>query len=265
VCDYLHRVPKDRMIVTTLLVLLAIAIGLTLSKRPRGGWTVGLLTLILLFATGCGPVPDWLVKNLQTGYPATTAVPWGERSAIVLLGAGTEKVADDHSLEPGEFANARLLKALELYLSCKRHGAYCLILVSGGDAQNHGASEASVYGSELRSLGVDPADLVLEGHSLNTWQNAQFSAALLSAQHLDTEYLVSSGIHLRRAVLYFTHFGIHATAVRGDYVRAVSSPIPLSYNLLLTDVAWHEYVGVLRYYVYEKLGWNAASARPGQS
>lgn len=253
------------MLVITLLSLTVLAIGLALLKRPRAGWTVGSVALILLFATGCGPVPDWLVKNLQTGYSATTMVPWGERSAIVLLGAGTEKVADDNSLEPGEFANGRLLKALELYLSCKQHGAYCMILISGGDAQKHGASEASVYSSALRRLGVDSADLVLEERSMNTWQNAQFSSALLSARHLDTEYLVSSGIHLRRAVLYFAHFGIHATAVRGDYVRAVSSPVPLAYNLLLTDVAWHEYVGVLRYYLYEEMGWNAASARPGQS
>jgi uncharacterized SAM-binding protein YcdF (DUF218 family) len=252
------------MTVIILLLLVVIAVGLALLKRPRAGWSVAVLALLLLLATGCGPVPDWFVRNLQAGYSSAADVPWGERSAIILLGAGTEKVAGQNTVEPGEFAYPRLLKALDLYLACKRHGAHCTLLVSGGDARRQGASEAAVYGSELRRIGVDPADLVLEERSMNTWQNAQFSTPLLNAQHPDREYLVSSGIHLRRGILYFAHFGIHATPVRGDYVRALSSPIPLSYNLLLTDAALHEYTGVLRYYVYEKLGWNAASARPGE-
>jgi uncharacterized SAM-binding protein YcdF (DUF218 family) len=136
-------------------------------------------------------------------------------------------------------------------------------LVSGGDPQHHGAAEAAVYGETLRRLGVDPADLVLEERSANTWQNAQFSKPLLEARHPDTEYLVSSGIHLRRAILYFARFGILVTPVRGDYARAISTPLPTSYNLLLTDVTLQEYVGIIRYYVYEKLGWNVASAGPG--
>jgi uncharacterized SAM-binding protein YcdF (DUF218 family) len=249
----------------TLLLLFVIALGFTLLKWPRTGWSVAVLALALLLATGCGPVPQWFVRDLQAGYSSGAALAWGERSVIILLGAGTEKVAGEGTVEPGEFAYPRLLKALELYLACKRHGAHCVLLISGGDARKQGASEAAVYGSELQRLGVDPTDLLLEERSLNTWQNAQFSAALLRAQHADREYLVTSGMHLRRGILYFAHFGIHAAPVRGDYVRAVPSAIPLSYNLLLTDVALHEYSGVLRYYVYEKLGWNAAAARPGDS
>jgi hypothetical protein len=41
------------------------------------------------------------------------------------------------------------------------------------------------------------------------------------------------------------------------------SAIPLSYNFLLTDLAIHEYVGVLRYFVYERMGWNVSAERPG--
>ena len=41
------------------------------------------------------------------------------------------------------------------------------------------------------------------------------------------------------------------------------SPSPLSYNFLLADLAIHEYVGVLRYSVYQFMGWNVSAERPG--
>ncbi len=76
-------------------------------------------------------------------------------------------------------------------------------------------------------------------------------------------WLVSSGIHLRRSVLYFTHFGVAAQPVRADYVSAMMSPIPLSYNFLVADLALHEYAGVVRYFVYQRMGWNVRAKRPG--
>ncbi len=77
--------------------------------------------------------------------------------------------------------------------------------------------------------------------------------------------LVSSGIHLRRGLIYFAHFGVGATPVRADYLRAVWSWLPLSYNFVLADLALHEYTGIARYHVYNAMGWNAARTPPGQA
>jgi uncharacterized SAM-binding protein YcdF (DUF218 family) len=75
--------------------------------------------------------------------------------------------------------------------------------------------------------------------------------------------LVTSGVHLRRAELYFRHFGIRAVPVRADYVDAVITPVPQAYNFLLMDVALHEYTGLARYRVYNLLGWNVPAKSPG--
>jgi uncharacterized SAM-binding protein YcdF (DUF218 family) len=75
--------------------------------------------------------------------------------------------------------------------------------------------------------------------------------------------LVSSGIHMRRSALYFSHFGVHPATVRSDYVGALMSPLPLAYNFLLTDLAPHEYVGLLRYQLFQLLGWNINARHPG--
>jgi uncharacterized SAM-binding protein YcdF (DUF218 family) len=148
-------------------------------------------------------------------------------------------------------------------LQCKHAAKACVVITSGGDPIRAGVSEAKVYGDVLMSAGVDPADLVLEGRSLNTWQNAQFCAQWLESHPQDQVVLVSSGFHLRRSVLYFSHFGIHAQAVRADYLGAQVSPLPQAYNFLAMDLALHEYAGLWRYRIYNLLGWNVEARNPG--
>jgi uncharacterized SAM-binding protein YcdF (DUF218 family) len=115
----------------------------------------------------------------------------------------------------------------------------------------------------LQELGVNREDIVLEQRSLNTWQNAQFTAEILQARAVDQVFLVSSGLHLHRAVMYFKRFGVSVQPVRADYVAAKMTLLPQAYNFLVTDLALHEYTGVLQYFIYEKLGWNVSARSAG--
>jgi uncharacterized SAM-binding protein YcdF (DUF218 family) len=192
-----------------------------------------------------------------------TPVVWGQRNVIVLLGAGTVRVAGDGPVEASLFAHGRIDKAAVLYRECRLAGRACKVEVSGGDARGLGQSEAAVYAGNLQQLGVGASDLLLEPRSMNTWQNAQFSGPLLKTYGADRVLLVSSGSHLLRAMLYFSHFGIHATPVRADYVSGITSWLPLSYNFAMADLALHEYAGVARYHVYNAMGWNVKATRAG--
>ncbi len=249
---------------TSNVLLLLVASGLLLAglKWRRCSRALLALALAWLIAVGCGPVPGALLAHLQAGYGGATPASWGQRNVIVLLGAGTVRTAAS-TLEASLFAYGRISKTAALYRACKQSGQLCKVEVSGGDAAGLGKSEASVYADDLRALGVDPADLLLEGRSMNTWQNAQFSVPLLQAQRADRVWLVSSGFHLRRGMLYFAHFGIDATPVRADYVNAIGSWLPSSYNFTVADLALHEYVGVARYQVYSVMGWNVKATRAG--
>jgi uncharacterized SAM-binding protein YcdF (DUF218 family) len=251
------------MTLATVLLVVLIAAALARAGRRRTAWAFSLAALTGVVAIGCGPVAGWLLRPLQAAYPAEPSVEWGRTSAIVLLGGGTERVADSGAIETTVLAYGRLVKALELYLACKHQGGGCFILATGGDPRQHGASEAAVYGAQLRKLGVDAADMILEGKSLNTWQNAELSARLLRQHPADRVFLVTSAIHLRRSSLYFAHFGVGSTPVRADYAAAVMSPVPLAYNFALADLAIHEYAGIARYHIYQMLGWNPSAQRPG--
>lgn len=175
---------------------------------------LGALSLLLVLAVGCGPLPSWMLRDLQrTG--ASDFTDWGARNAIVLLGAGT--VRSDRAGAPAEanvFAYGRIVEAARLYRACAATGNDCKIEISGGDARGLGLSEAVVYRRVLLGLGVEAGDLILEPASMTTWQNAQFSQPLLRAYRPQRIVLVSSATHLHRAELYFLHFGMRTTPVR---------------------------------------------------
>ncbi|MGF6711676.1 uncharacterized SAM-binding protein YcdF (DUF218 family) [Luteibacter sp. W1I16] len=243
------------MTLIVFLILLAIGLVLLVRRRSRGGAIIAVLALAWLFFAGCGPLTGMLLGRLQAGF-APDVAQWGQRNAIILLGAGTVR-SGAGAIEPSLYANGRILRAAELYRSCKATGADCKVEVSGGDAMKLNQAEADVYAVTLDRLGVPRADLMLEARSMNTFQNAQFSKPLLMAYGADKVVLVSSAVHLKRAVLYFAHFGIRGEAVRGDYVTARYDWLPTSENLSFADFAIHEYIGVARYHFYNAMGWNA--------
>jgi uncharacterized SAM-binding protein YcdF (DUF218 family) len=253
------------MVLGVLVVVIVLAtVGAALKWR-RTSRTLYVISVILFLAIGCGPVPAWLLGNLQTTFEVKPTIEWSKRNAIVLLGAGAENIARTDLVEPSTFAYARIVETAELYNDCRKTKADCKIVVSGGDARHTGSPEAVVYRGVLIGLGIDAADVLLEPDSMNTWQNAQFTSAALRRYDADRVLLVTSGIHLRRSVLYFAHFGVAATPVRADYLRAEFSAAPLSYNFAIADFALHEYAGIARYYVYNALGWNAVRKHPGEA
>jgi uncharacterized SAM-binding protein YcdF (DUF218 family) len=249
--------------VLLLLGLLFVSLILVSVRWRRTGWLLALLAFALFFAAGCGPLPAWLLFHLQAPYATRPSIAWASRNVIVVLGAGTSRVPATHEVQPLIFADGRILEAYALYRACKQSGNDCKIVVSGGDAYRYGVAEADAYASVLVSIGMDRADLVLEARSMNTWQNAQFVQPLLKAYQPQQSVLVTSALHLRRAQLFFTHFGMSVIPVRGDYADVRLSWMPNSWNLALTDFALHEYIGVLTYRLYNAMGWNAPPSRNG--
>ena len=255
------------MTLLILLLLILIALVCSLVRWRKTALVMGTLAAFLFVGIGCGPIPAALLGHLQEGYSSTALIREAHSTAIILLGNGTERLDNDAEIgiEPTPLAYGRIVKALEIYRACKQKNPSCTIVVTGGDPQHHGATEADVYGALLQRLGVESSDLLLETRSQNTWQNAQYTAALLKSHPAEQVFLVTSSFHLRRSVLYFGRFGIQGQPVRGGSVTAESGDLSASYNFLLTDLAIHEYVGVWRYYLYEAMGWNAAATRAGSA
>ena len=85
-----------------------------------------------------------------------------------------------------------------------------------------------------------------ESRSLDTYQNAKYSAQMLQARQI---YLITSAYHMPRAYRLFRHFGFLPTPIKTDYLTKPSleawALFPKMEYLQNSYVAIHEYVGLL--------------------
>lgn len=239
--------------------LLIAALGLLLKKRFLS-FTFLFLTLIWIFAVGCGFVPSLLVDQLQTHSPLQKPL-WKDRNAIVVLGLGTVRWPDTNSFRSHAFGYSRLFEGARLYFDCKNNNKNCALVLTGGDPIKMGQAESQVAAAELKNLGVLQSDLLIESKSNNTFQNAQFTSEILNTKDFEQVLLVTSGTHMIRAQLYFSHFGISSFAAPADHIIPEYSLTPKALNFAVADLAWREIMSLARYWIYQKLGWNATSTK----
>ena len=243
------------MILVLCLALLVIALILqALGSFRRALWFMA-AGIGLILVIGFGLVPALLLPMTQL--PNTLSdVRWSDRNAIVLLGAGTVARSSTSAPSVPIFAYGRITAAAEAWRDCRAHGKDCTLVISGGDPMRHGAAEAAVYAQPLVALGVPQSSIILEDKSLNTWQNAANSTKLIPADRQIV--VVTSGIHLKRSLLFFDHFRAGAQGIAADRLAPEFTLFAGSYNFFLTDAVLHEQIGTLQFHVYNALGLNKA-------
>lgn len=248
---------------TILLILFAIiaAIVCLVLGRLKTCGAILSITVISFLIIGNGTLPTLLLKPLESRYNMEFKPEYSQKkNAIVVLGAGAIKIPGTDIVKPNIIAYSRIYEGLQLYQSCKKNGHKCTIVFSGGDTFATGKTEASLYKNELLKFNVNESDIVIESESKNTYKNAELTSQYLKEQNFDRVFLVTSGIHMRRAVLYFSHFGIKAIPVISDYIIADLSFLPSAYDFVVTDMALHEYIGILRYHIYNLFHWNTKTS-----
>lgn len=113
------------------------------------------------------------------------------------------------------------------------------------------------YGRCLERLDIPSTDVLYESRGRNTYAQTQEVAAILLELKPEAVVLVTSGLHMKRALLYARSFGIEAVPAPSDYVTGACTLFPIAYNFAVTDIAIHQYVGIVRFHLYNALGWNA--------
>lgn len=122
-------------------------------------------------------------------------VVFGQPRVMLVLGAKVE------SWGPSVLLQDRLDKALA-YLEDHPD---MTVVVSGGQGSNEPMTEASAMRDYLVAHGAAEDHILLEDRSHNTWQNLNYSYALLQQQGVETDsvLVVSNGFHLARVRLLF--------------------------------------------------------------
>ena len=193
---------------TLTLWLLPIAAALLLLRRRRAGLAVlaaaGLWSLLWSIPSAS----DWLRGGLEHRYAPVAEARLPKADAIVVLGGGNRYGwLDRPHVRPEDLESSRLAAGARAWLAQR---APIVVLSGGGEP---GDTEAQAMAAAIGRLGVPSSALLLEEHSRNTRDNAFYTAALADARGIRRVLLVTSSLHMPRALLQFRNAGIDTVPV----------------------------------------------------
>jgi uncharacterized SAM-binding protein YcdF (DUF218 family) len=227
-------------------VALLIVFGLACLRwrryRVGGAWLATAMLWLWLSST---PVfANWLQQGLARPYPLKQASAYPKADVIVVLGGGKLPRSDvDWSEDDANTQATRVGFGLQLFQD-ERAGT---ILLSGGD-------QSQKMARKLQEQGVPSSALETEDTSENTHQNALYTAAILKRGNMNRILLVTSGIHMPRAMASFARQGltvIPAPALDSG-VQTTHPWWPRRAALTLTARCLREYLGM---WAYRLRGW----------
>lgn len=233
-----------------LLVLLAI-LGplLALFGAVRWGRRLGLCAAVGLLVFGVLPSSHYLVDALESRFPQPV-LP-ARIDGIVLLAGAERPAATERHGEPQLNRHAtRYLTALRL---ATRHPRARLAWVGGPDRDldDGAAAQGLVARALLGSMGLDPARVTFERRATDTCDSAVNAHRLLAPRAGENWVLVTSAVHMPRAMACFRAAGWQVIPQPADRQVVIggwdSNSVRIADNLALLDVALHEWLGLLFY------------------
>lgn len=238
-------------------------LSLLVSYNRKASSILVISALLILWLCSTTGFSNLLARSLELKYLPPDEIPIAK--VMVVLGGGTESAVPPRTTVEVNGAGDRILYAAELY----REGKAERILLSGGSIEWLGDSSttpAEDMASILLDIGVPQDALIIENTSRNTYENALYTKELLEAEGIEQILLVTSAMHMPRAVALFEKQGFDVIPLPTDFnvTENVSSDskidfvgkfldiLPNASNLSLTTNAMKEYLG---FAIYKIQGW----------
>ncbi len=243
------------VLLPTAFMVICAAAGLLLRRWLLGrillAAGVGALALCLLL-----PVDDWVDRPLEDRFPQLTDPP-ARVDGIVLLGGAIDDVTSkDRNTPTLTSAGNRITSFVQL---ARRYPDARLVFTGGSGALEQGvANEADYTRILLDQLGIPPTRVLFEDRSRTTRENAVLTQALVHPQPGQTWLLVTSAVHMPRAIGVFRAIGWDMTAWPVGYQTRDHLPLwqlSLGTKLAALDAGAHEWMGLLAYWLR---GWTPA-------
>ena len=200
-------------------------------------------------------VSDALSLSLERRFVNQTVAELPLADAVVVLGGGMAPAPPEWPYPDLGGGADRVWQGARIYHA----GKAPLVIISGGSLPWLGKrmSEAEAMWQLLADLGV-PSDAVLfESRSRSTRENALYTAKLVQERGLDQVLLVTSALHMPRALATFRAAGIDAIPAATDF-EVMPEPnhvlrwLPDAAALAKSSRAFKQYIGL---WVYRWRGW----------
>ncbi|HEX7883162.1 MAG TPA: YdcF family protein, partial [Afipia sp.] len=232
-------------------VLCALGAVLMVTRFRKAGVRILMLGVELMLVCGYSPLGNLLLLPLTERFPPLGAGGRAPDGIIVLGGSiDPERSQARGSLEMDASAE-RIVTMLQL----ARRYPEARIVFSGGSANliEEPVPEAPIAGDLLEDFGTPRGRIVLESESRTTAENASLTRKLVSPKPGERWLLVTSAFHMPRSIGAFRKAGFDVEAYPVDWrTRGWSDALipfsALSAGLARTDVAIHEWVGLIAYW-----------------
>ncbi len=237
------------------LVLLVLCAGVPLlwtRWRRAGRWLVS-LAFVAAAAMAILPAGTALYVVLENRFPVVRQLPDRVDGIITLGGVVDQFVTQARGQVALGGAVERLIEFAAL---ARRYPEARLVFTAGSGKLRQDVKEADVLAPVLRDLGIDPARVILESRSRNTYENAVMTHALIAPRAGETWVLITSAFHMPRAVGCFRKAGWRVIPYPVDFNFRGDEHFTLSFNLArgmgLLGGALHEWLGLLFYRLSDK-------------
>lgn len=186
----------------------------------------------LLWIASMAPVADGLCEFVERQYPPVEAASATHADAILVLGGGMGPASPPRVLPSLGNGASRSWYASHLLRAGK---APVVVAVGGGNAVT---PESAAIVEFLVDLGVARAAILQESRSRSTVENALYVKPLLEARGIRRALLVTSALHMPRAVAVFRAVGIDVVPASGDVEIVAGREYGWS-DLLPSTAAFH--------------------------
>lgn len=226
-------------------LVLAAAVAQLAGWRRSACWST-LAAALLFLCAAVIPLWVWPARALEDRFPRPA---WPARvDGILVLGGGLDTVMlRARGIPRPEQSEARLVAGLE---AARRYRRAVLVFSGGGPSGDGRLSESVTAGHVFAQMGADPHRLLLESRAHDTYENILFSRRLANPRRGQVWLLVTSALHMPRAMITASALGWKMVPWPSDYrtlpdgIEYRFSPI---WNLDGTDATVHEWLGLLAY------------------
>ncbi len=223
-------------------ILSVISIISMLKQAPKIAITCLSSILIILIICGFTASANYANKILATIYPPLVHAPDNTTTIVVLSGGSNSASTANPNSNLSTITLCRTIEGVRLALDIKKHKKKVLIIMSA--AGNTGINMQKT----AHMLGIPLQQIQVAAKAKDTLKQAKSLQQQL--QHKPF-ILVTSAVHMRRAMVIFHQLKMQPIAAPTCYTYKMHNSVPILNYLPMAarvtrfNYAWHEYLGLI--------------------
>jgi uncharacterized SAM-binding protein YcdF (DUF218 family) len=207
-----------------------------------------------LIAVAVLPLGLAMIEPLENRFPRVRE-PQGAVAGVVVLGGSVNQFLTQSRDQVALGGGAERLTEF-VAIARKRPDLRLVFTGGSGSLFHQDTKETAVARRLFADLGLDPARVVFEDLSRNTYENAVFTHRLIQPATEERWLLMTSAMHMPRAVGSFRKAGWHVVPYPVDYVTPGDGEFALGFSLVdgldALSVGVREWLGLVSYRLLDR-------------